>query len=316
MELAVNDLSLHGQFENLTGFRAAIDQVMEIRSAARRFGRELYCGHGVRSAQITSEHTMQAAVASCPREQQRVIATWVSKQGPFWEEARTHDPAENLFVGEEPVTDTSVGEAAICQTNGIDRRLVSFAPSAWCRDPLLVQRHGDTDTSEISIPNYWELTRVQAALEQAPTPLRSWEDVRQAVVTRFPLLTLTEEAFDTMGPQPFKLGPAERILLLLGILNRMKECFNASGQRTPEGDDMAQKWFVGERARFSDSSQREKNEMGEALEFPDPERPGKKRSFPWHGKVQTPPYRIHFSYPITATDPLYVVYVGLKLTRG
>lgn len=284
MELAVNDLSLHGQFENLTSFRTAIDQIMEIRSAAKRFGRELYCGYGVRSAQVTREHTMQAAVASCPREQQRVLAAWVSKQGPFWEEARTHDPAENLFVGEDPVTETSVGEAAVCQAHGIDRRLVSFAPSAWCRDPLLVLRYAD-ETSEISIPNYWELAKVQAALEEAPTPLRSWKDVRQAAVTRFPSLTLTEDAFEPMGPQPFQLGPAERILFLLGILNRMKECFDPSGQRTPEGDELARKWFVGERARFSDSSQRDKNEKGKALEFPDPRSPGKKRSFPWHGKV-------------------------------
>ena len=36
---------------------------------------------------------------------------------------------------------------------------------------------------------------------------------------------------------------------------------------------------------------------------------------PWHGKVQTPQLRVHFSYPIRANEPLYIVYVGPKLTK-
>ena len=34
-----------------------------------------------------------------------------------------------------------------------------------------------------------------------------------------------------------------------------------------------------------------------------------------HGKVKTPQIRIHFSWPITASTPLYVVYVGYKITK-
>ena len=36
---------------------------------------------------------------------------------------------------------------------------------------------------------------------------------------------------------------------------------------------------------------------------------------PWHGKVKSPQYRIHFSWPTTATTPIYIVYVGPKLTK-
>jgi hypothetical protein len=35
----------------------------------------------------------------------------------------------------------------------------------------------------------------------------------------------------------------------------------------------------------------------------------------WHGKVKTPQYRIHFSWPISAVAPLYVVYIGPKITK-
>ena len=37
---------------------------------------------------------------------------------------------------------------------------------------------------------------------------------------------------------------------------------------------------------------------------------------PWHGKVQTPQLRVHFSWPVRADEPLYIVYVGPKITKG
>lgn len=35
----------------------------------------------------------------------------------------------------------------------------------------------------------------------------------------------------------------------------------------------------------------------------------------WHGKISTSYYRIHFSYPITHDEPLYIAYIGPKLTK-
>jgi len=51
------------------------------------------------------------------------------------------------------------------------------------------------------------------------------------------------------------------------------------------------------------------------MTFPDPDVQGETLFCSWHGKVKTPQYRIHFSWPVTAASPVYVVYVGPKITK-
>ncbi len=108
---------------------------------------------------------------------------------------------------------------------------------------------------------------------------------------------------------------------VLEILNRFKVCFDEKGQRTAEGNTIYQDFFTGKKeggghgAMFSDSSDSEKNEFGKELTFNHPGAPTQTLFCPWHGKVQTPQLRVHFSDPIRANEPLYVVYVGPKLTK-
>ena len=71
----------------------------------------------------------------------------------------------------------------------------------------------------------------------------------------------------------------------------------------------------GRGAMFSDSSDTEKDDFASELRFRHPDRPDERLFCPWHGKVQTPQLRVHFSHPIRADVPLYVVYVGPKLTK-
>ena len=49
------------------------------------------------------------------------------------------------------------------------------------------------------------------------------------------------------------------------------------------------------------------------MTFKDPE--GRELICFWHGKIKTPQYRIHFSYPIEKGAPLYIAYIGEKLTK-
>jgi hypothetical protein len=53
------------------------------------------------------------------------------------------------------------------------------------------------------------------------------------------------------------------------------------------------------------------------MSFVDPENPAKKFFCPWHGKIQTPQFRIHFEWPIPAHQQrLKVLYIGPKITKG
>ena len=51
------------------------------------------------------------------------------------------------------------------------------------------------------------------------------------------------------------------------------------------------------------------------MTFGPPEHADRTLFFPWHGKVQTPQLRVHFSWPVRADKHLYVVYVDPKITK-
>ena len=99
------------------------------------------------------------------------------------------------------------------------------------------------------------------------------------------------------------------------VLHDLKNCFDDRGQRTPEGHETYRKHFTGKKAWFSDSSDSEKADFRRDLTFSHPADAGETLFCTWHGKVKTPQLRIHFSWPVHAAEPLYVVYVGPKITR-
>ena len=316
MNFLVNDLSMDGQFHDLASFREAVARVMRIRQQVLQHGYSLHCHRGLSSARVTPEMPMQQAVNSMPEGERRAWIGWLTRQGPYWEDARLHDGGDYLEVDDDIVTDHALGEAAVCISRGLPRELVSFQPSSWLRDPIDVRWVRDDDTcSEIPVPNHWELASVEQTLEAKPRPVASWADVAARSVERCTRLTFGDDAFAPLQGQPFAPGAAERIQVLLNTLDRLKGCFADDGTRTAEGHQLHQDHFTGEKAWFSDSSDTEKRAFADALTFRHPEDPDQTLFCTWHGKVKTPQLRIHFSWPMTNSDPVYVLYVGPKLTK-
>jgi hypothetical protein len=316
MDLLVNDRSLHGQFHDVEAFREAIGRLMRIRQIARRYGRSLYCHRGLASARATSQHSMQAAVNALPREQRSAFLAWLNQQGPFWDDERQHDMDDWYECAGEVVTDTAIGEAAHCLLHGIDRGLASFQPSNFLRDPLAVEWVGsDTQRTSVDVRNFWEPGALEDRLAEAPPALDSWAALNRLCAARFQRLTFAGDAFNPLQGQPFKQSVAERILARLDVLHRLSQCFEPDGSRSLEGHALYQKHFTGDKAWFSDSSDSEKTDFKDDLTFPHPDTPDQYLFCTWHGKVKSPQYRLHFSWPITATTLTYVVYVGPKITK-
>ena len=88
---------------------------MAMRATARRFGKEFYCHRNVVNAQVTPDLTMPQAVRALTRDQCRVLMQWLTRRGPFWEDARQHSGDDWLECKGEIVTDSAVGEAAYCR---------------------------------------------------------------------------------------------------------------------------------------------------------------------------------------------------------
>ena len=67
--------------------------------------------------------------------------------------------------------------------------------------------------------------------------------------------------------------------------------------------------------RIPKNGSSEKRQFQSVLIFAHPDDPGKTLSCTWHGKVSHLTLRLHFSWPVEANKPVYVVYAGSKITK-
>lgn len=316
MELLFNDLSLHGQFRDPAEFRESIGRVMEMREVAGLFGREVHCPRSVAFAsRVVGDMPMQQAVQYLDKSAISALMVWLTAHGPFLDVVRQHGPDDYFACGDEVVTDTAVGEAAYCLFHGIDRRLVSLAPSSWAVSPLRVTWHTG-DPKSVDVENYRERAALQRALEDAAPPMKTWRDLEEKARRQYTALTFGEDAFEPIYRHPFVSGAAEKILLVLSVLYDLKNSFDDQGRLTSEGKALYQNRFTGDKALFSDSSDTEKAQFRTELTFPHPSRAGEHLFCTWHGKVKsTVPIRVHYHWPISADEPVHVMYVGTKRTK-
>lgn len=291
-------------------------RVMFMRNIARQFGYELHCHRNMAHAQVTRDCTMQQAIQGFTRDERQAFIPWLTQLGPFWEDARAHSPDDYLECNGEVVTDTALGEAAFSCLHSADRRLVSLTPSSWEFSPISVSlKPAQGNQTDIDVVNHWTVDDFEAALRTAQPPLISWDQLASVSKVRFPNLVFSASGFEPLCGHPFVRGAAHRIIELLDTLNKFKGCFDEHGQRTPEGQRLYQNHFTGEKAWFSDSSVSEMQTFRTELTFRHPEADKSALFCTWHGKVQTPQIRIHFSWPVRADEPLYIVYIGPKITK-
>ena len=317
MDLLFNDLSIQGQFPDVATFRVAIGRVMTIRDLARRrYGRELQCHRNVASAHVTHDSLMPEVIAGLGRNERSALMQWLARSGgPFWDDYRQHGEDDWLECEGEIVTDTAVGEAAYRLFHGTECGLVSIEPSSWVFSPLSVEWHESESARSVDVPNYWDGASLTAALDADPTSLGSWSDLGKAARKRCPDLTFSQSCFEPLRGHPFGAGAAQALLSRLVVLHDLKNAFDEDGQRTAEGERILQAHFAGTKSWFSDSSSAEKAAFRRELTFPHPARAGETLFCTWHGKVKTTQLRIHFSWPVHVSEPLYVVYAGPKITK-
>lgn len=320
MELLANERSIHEQFHDIASFRDALARLMSMRAAARRFGREVRCNRMLVNARPAPGMPMQQAIGRLPdKNESRVAMTWLTRAGPFWDDMRRHGADDWLECRGELVTDSAVGEAAFRTLHSIECGLVSFTPSDdWDFSPVEVVWRRKAEKLEdrcAKVDNWRDAGALEDRLREAAPPPTSWNELRQASANRFENLTFAKDCFEPLDGVPFAESSAVRLFVLLDLLNRLAGAFNAAGGRTADGQRIYQDYFTGDNALFSDSSDSEKHSFREEMTFPHPDSPGKPLFCPWHGKESHKTLRLHFSWPIQAGKPVYVVYAGPKITK-
>ncbi|NKC12031.1 MAG: hypothetical protein GKR94_07460 [Gammaproteobacteria bacterium] len=318
MDLLANDLSVHEQFRDLAGFRDALSQLMALRGTARRFGREIQCHRTILNTRPIAGMSMQQAIGNLGLESRRAIMTWLTRTGPFWDDVRRHGEDDWLECKGEIVTDTAVGEAAFRILHGVECGLVSLTQSAWCCSPLgvtwVLEAEG-IDNRNVDVENWWRAETLEGAMRSRAAPLGSWDELREAAGKRFANLMFADDCFAPLDGIPFAKSAADRFLVLLDVLDRFAGAFGDDGAHDAEGHRIYQDYFTGERALFSDSSDSEKRDFRHELTFIHPEDPASSLFCTWHGKISHLTLRLHFSWPVAADRPVYVVYAGPKITK-
>ncbi len=321
MDLLVNERSVHQQFYDVEEFGKSLDKLMEMRKVARRWKRDIFCTRNMANAKPMRETPMARAVQGLEEAQRRSVMAWLNRGGPFWDDAQEHgeDDWLEVDINGEIVTDSAVGEAAYRSLMGVDTDLVSVVPSDWDFSPVSVTwrrvaQEGNESARTVQLENWRNATALGTALAAAASPMVSWRGLRETSVRKFEGLEFTDDCFGHLEGVPFKRTVADHLMKLFGILDRLVDCFDEKGVRTPEGHQIMEQYFSGS-AVFSDSSRTEKQAFRDQLTFRHPRIAGESLLCGWHGKMRRDVIRFHFSWPIRADEPVYVVYVGPKLTK-
>ena len=317
MELLANELSVAGQFHVVARFHEALSGLMSLRKVARVFDREVRVRHDFAQIEPIPGVPLRRAVQGMGSDQVRAVMQWLDRAGPFWDNERRHGADDWLECGEEVVTDTAVGEAAYRVSEGEACGLISVRAGEWNRSPLPVTYRSAEETTplrRVEVENWRQPDKLRRSLEALDLPVDSWVELEARAIGRYSMLRFSNDCFDALRGVPFQRSSAERILTLLQLLHRLASAFDQDGHRTAEGHRIYARHFTGDRAPFSDSSDSDKAQFGNELTFPHPDAPGETLTCPWHGKERHLLLRLHFSWPVRAGEPVYVVYVGRKLT--
>lgn len=316
MDLFFNECSLHGQFPDIQAFEHSLDAVMEMRQIAKKYSRDLLCHRNCQLAAVTHQLLLPQAIQLIDKNKARVLMAWFCQTGPYWEDVRQHSNEEYFAYLDNVVTDTAVGECAYLRFIGKQAQIASMVPSDWrCSDLEVVWHRGDGSCIAETLLNHVGPDTLEKVLQEALPPIQSWRQMEELCRRRFIDLQFSEDTFKPLKGRPFVLAAANSIVDLMDVLSRFKSSHQASGGRTPEGNELYQTYFTGQLAWFTDSSTQEKAEFKSKMTFSHPDVKDETIFAPFHGKVQTPQIRIHFSWPVRAATPLYVLYVGDKITK-
>ena len=289
---------------------------MLIRQVILSESMSLFCNRNLANAQVTSGIGMQRAVQSLPAAKRSAWLQWITRHGSHWDELRNHSSDDWFEANGEQITDSAIAESAFRVTHGLASELVSFAPSPWLFSPIPVTWIGSDEQQQlIAVANHWSIASVLESLAKSPLPIQSWGGLAERMRTSCQRLVFADDAFDPLVSHPFVYGASERIQLLLRKLNDLAGCIDKDGQRTADGDRINEAYFKGNRPWFTDSSDTEKNTFRQELTFRCPENLSESLFCTWHGKVNSPKLRVHFSWPPQLNRPVYVVYVGPKITK-
>lgn len=311
----INDLSLAGQYCKPEDFLADLKELMGLRQTIPVLGREMYCSRNLHTRWVSPGADFRQAVQTGnDKHLLRLVLEWINKRGPFWDDARESNEDDYFECRGDNVTDQGLGEAARCQLMG--KRVTAFSfPGKFDYSPVEVV-HGlpEAPINKVLIGNFWRFSELQVdASNSTPFPV-NWAQMLDDASNRFDKLVFLPTCIEPLKAEPFSKYVVERAFELLGVLQDFMASLDENGRYTARTSELIDQHFRGEKSWFSDESETNKRDFSKELSFPDSDKPGVNVFCPWHGKIKTPQYRIHFEWPVCAKK-LRIFYIGPKITK-
>jgi len=315
MEWHINDLSLSGQFANSEAFRMALTPILQLRAKRNVLRSRFFCSRTLVTRPVTVDalNLQQAVMAVRDKNYIKLVLTWMSGAGPFWDDDRVVVPDDLFYFEDEDVTDQGLGEAARRVLLGAQACAYSFTgPSVrFERSPLVVECLSDAQ----EVLNFWDAQAVEA--EVGMVRPESWTNLLDLAAQRLPNIILAPEIAKQLRPSPFNSRQAENILELLGILDQIASETLPDHSLSAAGMDLIRKFFHGANAPFTDESDSNKRDFAKDLSFPDPASGRRILFCSWHGKISLGFFRLHFEWPRPQGQrQIKVAYIGPKITKN
>lgn len=307
MHFLLNEQSIHRQFNSAGDFHIALSKVMNMKKRLASFELDLKLTRLFYSCEVGNALSLRDAIRKLPKDKRNSVMSWITSTGPFWSDDPYHSIKDTIKIGENNITGTALAEAAFFSYLDEKAAVISFSPSDWEKSPLKI----DIADKTVAIENFYDEKTLTNKLPEILCPINSWEELSRYVQIQFDAITFLKNAFDALKKQPFSNHIVKELVHLLGVLQFLKQNYGC-GERW---DEKHRLYFIAGNPRFSDSSDSEKRDFKKELTFCNPETGSRNLFCPWHGKIHSPQIRIHFTYPIQNDKPLYVAYIGPKLTK-
>lgn len=318
MDCFIHDLSLNSQYGNSENFFDQLKQLMRLRHELPVVKQGLRCSRMIADRPVTPLQNFREVMQECKDHNLRNLTLqWIQSNGPFWDDERELAEDDYFECAGYDVTEQGAGEAARRASKGFDVATYSFASGGFDSSPLSIQ-HGlsESPLGNFELRNYWDVNQLQNAARAAIPKPESWEQTIEQARLRFPKLLLADYLIDPLRRETFTSYLAERIFELLGKLHEFVESRSPDGTYSPQTYELIDNHFAGQKAWFTDESDTNKTHFEKALSFVDPSNSAISLFCPWHGKIKTPQYRIHFPWPLQSHETqLRIVYIGPKITK-
>lgn len=313
MTILFNERSLRKNIKSSEELFEELKSVMKVRQILLKREIHIHCHRNLINYNFENGEVILNHIMRFDKTELIDVMNWLSKTGPFWDDEQLHSIADNYFHDGEAVSGTALAEAAAQSYCENKHDVFSLMNEKYSDSKINILWRDNSTCLSLNIDNHLSSESLEERIKSSEKNIESWGQLEVMARKVFLNIDFTDGCFVFLKKIPFYKAASRSIFEKLKVLDKIKSCFDESGSFTQEGNEIYRDHFTGDKAWFSDSSESEKNDFSNEMTFKIKD--GDNRSCPWHGKVKTPQIRIHFTYPIEHQSPLYVVYVGGKITK-